>query len=433
MNTIKKYFKKILPKDTVLFLHKMKAVTAAYYYGLPAKKLKVIGVTGTNGKTTTCNLIANIFEEAGYKVGLATTINFKIGTKSWVNESKMTTLGPFVLQRILSQMVEAGCHVAIIETTSHAIKQYRNWGIPYEVAVLTNITHEHLDYHKDLAEYRDTKLKLFSRVKTAVLNEDDKSYQYFHNAISARQISYGLENRPNIMAKKILYEPESTLFTAISPEGQIAINLNLPGRFNVYNALAAIATGLSQNIKLETIKKALEKVKNIPGRMEKIEAGQNFSIIIDYAHTPDALEKIYETLRPAVKGKIIHVFGACGDRDKTKRPIMGAQAGRYADYVILTDEDPYSENPETIIKEIAKGVPRGVIKGKNKKLNKNFFIILDRREAIKKALALATKNDLVLITGKGAETAMMVGDLTTSSGLRKIPWSDKKIVKELLD
>jgi UDP-N-acetylmuramyl-tripeptide synthetase len=425
MYKFKIFLKKILPENFILWTHKMRAVLAAYYYGLPSKKLKIIGVTGTNGKTTTCNLIAEILEEAGYKVGLATTINFRIGEKEWPNASKMTTVDPYILQKLLKDMVSAGCHFGVIETTSHAVSQFRNWGIKYNTVVLTNITHEHLDYHKTFENYQNIKLKLFQNIKFAVLNKDDKSYEKFHYQISAQQISYAIEEKADISARKILYEPSSTLFTAITPRGQIAINSYLPGKFNIYNCLAAIGAGLAQGIDLNIIKKAIEKVKNIPGRMEKIETGQDYSVIIDYAHTPDAFEKIYETLENSARGKIIHVFGACGDRDKTKRPIMGALAGRYADYVILTNEDPYGENASDIIKQIAKGVPRGVTAGKQKKEGKNYFKILDRKQAIAKALSSAQKDDVVLITGKGAETCMVVED-------KKIPWSDKKVVLELL-
>lgn len=428
---MKKLLKKILSQNTIRRGHKYQAIFANYWHGLPSRKLKVIGVTGTNGKTTTCNLIAKIFEEAGYKVGLATTINFKIGKKEWVNESKMTTIGVFELQKLLRDFVNAGCHYAIIETTSHAIDQFRTWGIKYEVAALTNITHDHLDYHGTFENYRDAKLKLFLNAKKAILNSDDKAYSYFEkNIVNKPMLSYGLYEKADITARKIMYETDSTLFTAVTPKGQVAIDLKLPGKFNVYNALCAIGVSLAQEIQLDVIKSALEKVHTIPGRMEKIDISdknykQDFTVIIDYAHTPDAIEKIYQTLTPIAKGKIIHVFGACGDRDRTKRPIMGAQAGRYADYIILTNEDPYTEDPQIIIEEVAKGVPRGATKENPKKLGKNFFKILNRKEAIAKAIALAQKDDLILITGKGAERCIVSGD-------KKIPWSDKETVIELL-
>lgn len=430
MASIKNYLRKILPPRLILWGHKIRAIIAAYYYGFPAKRLKVIGVTGTNGKTTTCHLIAKILEEAGYKVGLATTINFRIGAREWVNTTKMTTVSPFALQKLLREMVREGCHSAVIETTSHAISQYRNWGIKYDAAALTNITHEHLDYHKTLEGYRATKLKLFQNVRCAILNKDDRSYDYFKNHVRAKQISYGIQAKADVAARKVITESTGSLFTLVTPQGQLSVNLSLPGRFNIYNALAAASLAVAQDINPEIIKKSLEDIHNIAGRMEKIDssaAGRklDFMIMIDYAHTPDAFEKIYEALRPVIKKRIIHVFGACGERDKTKRPIMGAIAGRHADCIILTNEDPYNENSQAIIEQIAKGVPRGTVKNKPKKEGRNFFKILDRREAIKKALALAKKDDLVLITGKGAERSMVVGD-------KKIPWSDQETVRALL-
>jgi len=282
-----------------------------------------------------------------------------------------------------------------------------------------------LDYHKNMEEYRDTKMKLFEKASIAILNTDDRSYKLFNQSLKTKQLSYGIYEKADIVAKKILHEAEGSLFTVVTNDGQYPVNLGLTGEFNISNALAAISFAISQNIPMEVTTRALEKITSIPGRMEKIVEDQDYTIIIDYAHTPDAFEKIYKTLRPAVKGKIIHVFGACGDRDKTKRPIMGAQAGRNADYIILTNEDPYTEDPKSIIAQIASGVSRGTSQKDNKKKGENFFIIMDRREAIDKALSLAKKDDLVLITGKGAEKCMVVGD-------EKIAWSDKDVVKGLL-
>lgn len=450
MSAIKNFLKKLLPPDFILWTHKARAVIAAYWYGFPARELKVIGITGTNGKTTTCHLITKILEEAGYKVGMATTINFKIGERVFPNETKMTTVSPFLLQKLLRDMARAGCHYAVIETTSHAIAQYRNWGINYEITVLTNITHEHLDYHKTYEEYREVKTRLFAHSpKVSVINLDDRAGRYFLDLPAYQHFTYGLDaqghpeqsrgaassgqNKPDILGRKLVPQPDGIMFTAVTPMGQLAVDLKIPGTFNVYNALAAIAVGISQGIGLEIIKFALESVTGVPGRMEKIEAGQDFLVYIDYAHTPDALEQIYKTLKPVAKGKIISVFGAAGDRDKTKRPIMGALGGKYADYVIITNEDPYTEDPMAIIEQVADGVPRGrPLKRGAKGVKKEkggegvwWWKILDRREAIKKAFALAREDDIVLITGKGAETSMAVGD-------KKIPWSDKKVILELL-
>jgi len=430
---MKSFLRKILPYAFILWTHQLRALLAAVIFGFPARHVKVIGITGTNGKTTTANMVARILEEANYKVGLATTINFKIGNKEWVNKTKMTTVSPFMLQKFMRDCVKANCHWVVLETTSHAIAQYRNWSVNYDLAVLTNITHDHLDYHKTYEEYRNTKAKIFSRGKSInIINTDDKSFGYFRDLPAQRTITYGIENpekgraeRPEILAKKILLEAGGSLFTVVTPSGQIAIDLKLPGKFNIYNALAAISVAYAMDIHLTLAKQALESIDNVPGRMEKVDLGQSFTVLVDYAHTPDALEKIYQTLDIAKRARIISVLGSCGDRDKSKRPILGALAGKFADIVIVTNEDPYTEDPEKIIEEVSSGVPRGADSKKPKVLGENFFKLLDRREAIEKAIKMAYKDDIVLITGKGAEECMVWGD-------KKLPWSDKKIAKEIL-
>jgi len=421
---MKKFLRKILPESFILWTHKMRGWLAIVWYGNPSREIKVIGVTGTNGKTTTCHLISSILEANGAKVGMATTINFKIGKKNEENSTKMTTLNPFVLQKRLSEMKNAKCDYVIIETTSHAIAQYRNYGINYHTVVLTNITHDHLDYHKTFQEYRDTKMKLFSNYPPVmVINNDDESAERFLKLDAEKKITYGINKKSDLMAKKIFLEKAGSIFALVSLEGQIAINLKLPGRFNIYNALAAAAVAFGENISIEKIKQGLERVAAVRGRMEMVDMGQKFAVIIDFAHTPDGLKQVFEAILPTAKGKIIHVGGATGNRDKTKRPILGAIAGSYADVVIVTNEDPYNEEPEDIIEEVAKGVVRGRKNGKPKKIEENFFKIINRKLAIEKALSMAEGGDIVLITGKGGETKMAVGD-------KFIPWSDKKIVEE---
>lgn len=405
--------------------HRLQGAWASFRWGNPSQSIKIIGVTGTNGKTTTASMIAQILEEAGHKVGMLNSYEFKIAQKRVRNDTLMTTLPPGFLSRLLRQMVEAECEYAVLEVSSHAIAQHRIAGIRPRVVVFTNLTHEHLDYHKTLAEYRRAKLKLFAHSPhTSVINSDDPSAPYFLKLPAGRHYTYSLEKRADVTARKILPESGGTLFTAVTPIGQVVIDLKVPGRFNVSNALAAIAVGLAEGVGLEVHKKALEKFEGVPGRMERVRAGQDFDVIVDFALTPDALQKIYETIKPTVKGRLISVFGAAGRRDKSKRPIMGAIAGRWADVVVLTTEDPYDEDPLQIIGAIAKGVPRGA-KHHKKVEGKDFFIIPDRAQAIRFALQLARRGDTVLITGKGGERWMV-----TAEG--KIPWDDAQVVKQYL-
>lgn len=429
---MKDYLRKILPESVILWTHKVRAILACLIYRMPAKNIRVIMVTGTNGKTTTCHMIAEILKAANYKVAMATTIDFEINGRIQKNLSKMTTVSPFILQKFIREAVKEGCHWLVLETTSHAIAQERIWGIKPKIAVLTNVTHDHLDYHKTYEEYRETKARIFKEAEVSIINMDDKSAAYFLGLGLENVLTYGTESpegsrlsRPDILGKKIILEPTGSMFTVVTKEGQTAINLKLPGKFNIYNALAALTVAVDLKVYLDLAKSALDSIEGIPGRMERMDLGQSFAVIIDYAHTPDALEKIYQTLTLSRHNRIISVFGSCGDRDRSKRPIMGALAGRFADIVIITDEDPYSEDPIKIIEEVASGVNRGETKHNQKIPGENFFKILNRREAIEKAFGLAGSNDIVLITGKGAEECMVVGK-------EKIPWSDRKIAKELL-
>lgn len=404
--------------------HKVRGILAFYIYGRPSKRLKVIGITGTNGKTTTCHLTAKILEEAGHRVGMASTTTFKIGAKQWVNKTNMTTMSPFKVQSLLKQMLEGGCSYVVLETSSHAIKQYRNWGIRYIAVAMTNVTHEHLDYHKNLDEYIKVKTELFSRrPKVAVANMDDPSWQKFLKFTAQKHIAYSQSTKADITARKILPSADGTIFTLATPTYQQTINLKLPATFNVSNALCAAAICYGLDVPAEAIKKGLEAVNNIPGRLEKVNKGQDFTVIIDYAVTPDSLEKLYSTLKPGVRGKMIAVLGSCGDRDKTKRPILGSIAGRYNDYVIVTDEEPYSEDPADIIEQVASGVPRG--KKEAMVLGQDYFKIISRREGIRKALELAKRGDLVIITGMGAQEFRVVGN-------KKEPWNERKVIEEEL-
>jgi len=406
------------------FSHKIRGILAYYLNAMPSNNMSVIGITGTNGKTTTCHFVAKILEEDGNKVGMLSTTTFKIGSKTWINKTNMTTMSPFKVQKLLKTMYREGCSHVVMETSSHAIKQYRNWGINYLAVAMTNVTHEHLDYHKDFDDYVQTKAQLFSRnPKVAVANLDDPTYKKFLRFPAKRHLTYSIESKADVSAKKILPSTSGSTFTLITPDYQEIIDLRLPASFNISNALCAAAVCFGLNVSAGAIKKGLEAVTNIPGRLEKVEMGQDFSVIIDYAVTPDSLEKLYSTLRPGAKGKMIAVLGSCGDRDKTKRPIMGSIAGRHNDIVVVTDEEPYSENPNDIIEQVAQGVPRG--KKDKMVLGEDYFKINSRRAGIAKALELAKRGDLVIITGMGAQEFRVVGD-------KKEPWNERKVIEEEL-
>jgi UDP-N-acetylmuramoyl-L-alanyl-D-glutamate--2,6-diaminopimelate ligase len=349
-------------------------------------------------------------------VAVASTINFQIGEKKWVNASKFTTLSPWKLQKFLREAVQENCEYAVIETSSHALDQNRVWGISYAIAVMTNVTREHLDYHKTMGAYREAKCRLFRLADRAVINLDMEDSSYFCVDGKKRALLYSTKDQnAHLFADHIELDFAGTEFVV----GDIHFHLHLPGLFNIENALAALGVAQLLDIDFSVAKEALERVKSVPGRMELVPNIRNADIIIDYAVTPDAFEKLYESVLPLkIPGtKIIHVFGACGERDRGKRPQMGEIASSHADIIILTNEDPYYEDPEQIIDDIEKGV--------TKKKDKNYFRIFDRRDAIHKALELSEIGDIVLITGKGAEETMAFGE-------KRIPWNERKIVEEEL-
>lgn len=426
---MKRFISQLVPQGIKNYYHLAHAIMANVRYGFPARKLQVIGVTGTNGKTTTSQMIARILERAGSpspsgdgfgaankKVALASTVSFQIGERKWTNASKFTTLSSWKLQRFLHDAVREGCEYAVIETSSHALDQNRVWGIPYAIAVMTNVTREHLDYHKTMEEYRKAKCKLFALARQAVINLDMEEPKYFCGGDEKRALFYSVKD-PNahLFAEHIELDFKGTEFAV---DGTV-FHLHMPGLFNIENALAALGAARLLGIGFAVAKEALEDMQGVPGRMELVPNPIEADIIIDYAVTPDALEKLYASILPLkIPGsKIIHVLGACGERDRGKRPIMGEIVSGYADIVILTNEDPYYEDPERIIDEIEQGV--------SKKKDKDYFRIFDRREAIRKALGFAEIGDIVLITGKGAEETMAIGD-------KRIPWNERRVIEEEL-
>lgn len=388
---MKNLIKKIIPENIFNFYHFILAFFGAIIYRFPSEKLKVIGITGTNGKTTTAEMVSEILKEAGYKTAVMNSIRFKIGEEQEQNMLKMTMPGRFKIQKFLRNAADKKCQYAVLEVTSEGIKQHRHRFINFETAVFTNLSPEHIEAHGGFENYKKAKGKLFEATKKIhVINVEDKNAGYFLNFSAEKKYTYGLKKGD-------------------IKNSDIQINLKLPGEFNVQNALAAICIGLSEGINLDVCKRAVEKIEEIPGRMEEI-ISQPFKVFVDYAFTPNALEKIYQTVK---NSKLICVLGACGGgRDKWKRPVLGEIAARYCNEIILTNEDPYSEDPMEIIEQVASGTH-----GKAQK-------ILERREAIRRSLELAKKGDTVLITGKGCEPWLCI------AGGKKIPWDDRKVVKE---
>jgi len=422
---IKQILRKIIPYNFILFTHKFRAVLAAMIYGFPGKKIRAIGVAGTKGKTTTTNMIAKILEEGGYKVAMLSTANFQIGEKKWLNDVKLTTTSPFYFQKFLAKAVKEKCDYAIVEISSHGLIQYRHWGVPYKTVVLTNMMSDHLDYHKTYENYKHSHNALITPdLENIIINYDDENLRSFLNFAAPNQYAFSLKGYKEIekvkliKAEKIVLGKDGLEFDIVIDKKRETVKLPLIGEFNIYNSLAGACVGLVEKISLEKIKQALESIKNIPGRLEKIDEGQNFEVIVDYAHSPDSLKSVYCAVKPMVKNKMIAVLGGTGDRDKTYRAKGGALVDEYADIIIVTNEDPYSENPENIIDQVLSGI-------KNKKLDESLFKISDRKKAIEKAINMASEGDLVIITGKGAEQFMVCGE-------KKIPWDDREIARDFL-
>ena len=404
---------------------------ACAFYAYPAQQLCTIGVTGTDGKTTTSNLITTIFETAKLRTGLMTTANFKMPGQEWENTTRQSTLEAVEIQQLLRQMVDAKVTHAIIEATSHGLALQRVHGCAFDVGVVTNITQEHLDFHKTLDAYQRAKARLFemldpSRNKgigsrpVAVLNRDDSSYDILKPYCHVPILDYGLDTPASVRAVDVQLQAHSTRFRVLLPNAEQMIETQLVGRFNVSNCLAAIATAYSQGVSLDAIARGLASVKGVTGRMESISEGQPFALIVDYAHTADSLAKVLATLRPLTTGKLMVVFGSAGERDVQKRPVMGRIAARMTDFFVITDEDPREEDREKILREIAVGA-----EAVGKRQGQDFLCIADRTEAIRVAIAHANAGDTLVLAGKGHEQSIIVGR-------EKIPWDDRKVARDLL-
>jgi UDP-N-acetylmuramoyl-L-alanyl-D-glutamate--2,6-diaminopimelate ligase len=374
---------------------------ATRFYGFPSKELALLAVTGTNGKTTTTHVVESIFIQK-YKIGLIGTLYYKMN--GVIHKSKDTTPEPPDLQEILRRMADARYDYCVMETSSHGIEFFRLTGCEFKIAVFTNLTQDHLDFHRTMENYLNAKLKLFRWLKPddyAVINIDDSYGHHFVKATQAKVISYGLSAKADVRAEHINYHIKGTSYRLVTPKGEIDIETKLVGRFNVYNALAAVAVAVSQNIDLQTIKAGLEAKIWVSGRFELVERGQEFAVVVDYAHTPDGMENVLSLAKSLNPKRVITLFGCGGDRDKEKRPIMGEMADRYSDEIIITADNPRNEDPAQIIEEIGRGVrSHGVHK------------ILDRGEAIRYAVRMARPGDIVMILGKGHETTQTLRDRT---------------------
>ena len=413
---MKNLVRKFIPSFLLSWYHLAFSFLGATLYRFPSNKLIVIGITGTNGKSTVVDLTTQILEGAGYKTASLSSVRFKIGNKEWKNDLKMTMPGRIKLQKFLRNAVDKNCKYAVVEVTSEGIKQHRHRFIDFNIVLITNLTPEHIESHGSFERYKKAKAELFKNHKNvSIVNLDDSNSEYFLQFPAQEKYGYSLKQVQDSKIKIITAQNVEVLDNGIVfSVDSIKFNLNLLGKFNIYNSLAAICVALSQGINLKTCKNALEKVKGSSGRMEKV-VSSPFNVIVDYAHTPDALSKVYKVLDKE-DSKLICVLGSAGGgRDKWKRPELGKIASIHCDKIILTNEDPYDENPAKILFEIKTGIP-GVVEK-----------ILNRREAIKKALSLAKEKDTVVITGKGCEPWMCV-----EKG-KKIPWDDREVVKEELN
>lgn len=390
--------------------HLAEAVLFNVVNGFPARGMKVIGVTGTNGKTTTSFMIQRMLHEAGYKVGLMSTVGYGVGNDIIPQVHHMTNVSAPELMKRLKWMRGQGVEWLVLETTSHALAQHRVWGVPYSVAVLTNVTQEHLSYHRTFERYRDAKRMMFKLanrnkkgLRTGVINAEDPSAELFASDIDG-PVTYGLK-KGDVRATKVELAPSGIKYEVKVGADHYHINCRLPGSFNVDNSLAALCVGRVVGLSVKQIEQGIAALEGVEGRMTVIDVGQDFEVIVDYAHSPDSFEKLFKDIKPVVKGKLIVLFGSLGGGDKGKRPQQGRLAGEYADEVIVCEEDDRKEDPTAIAEDIAAGVEAA-----GKKRGKNFFLVHDRTEAINFAIKRAGKGDTVLLLGKGHEKTIEHAD-----------------------
>ena len=398
---------------------RVKVVSARY--GNPSKRLKVIAITGTNGKTTTACYINEILKEANFTTAMFTTALIEVAGESRLNDMNVTVASTAQMQRFFRNAKKANVDYVVLEVTSHALDQYKLEGVPIEAAVMTNLTQDHLDYHKTMEHYAATKAKLFQlNPRFIVLNRDDEWYDYFNQFTADEQkMTYGKHEEAEAKITRVkLYRKGTEADVVLDHQTHLELATNLPGEFNVMNMTAATTLAYLLGIKLKDIQEGIANVEAVPGRFERAIEGLPYDVIVDYAHTPDALEKLLIAAHSIAKGRVILVFGACGDRDQVKRPIMGEIAARGADRIFLTDEESYNENPEQIRRMIQEGIKSARGEGKTTE-------IADRREAIERALGSAGKGDIVLITGMGHEQYRIING-------ERLPWNDTEVVREIV-
>lgn len=388
---------------------------AARFYGNPSAALKVVGVTGTNGKTTITYLIENILAGAGFNPAVIGTINYRFNGKAV--PAGNTTPGPVDIQSLLADMLKNKVNYAVMEVSSHSLDQDRVEAVRFSHAIFTNLTQDHLDYHGTIDNYFQAKARLFRKMpggSVSIINNDSPYAKDIVSLTGSRVLTYGLTEQCDVYATDINFNVSGTSFTAHTPRGELDIRSALIGRHNVYNLLAAIAFGVSEKLKTSSISSAIRDFKFVPGRLERIDRGQDFFVFVDYAHTDDALVNVLTALRELSKKRIIAVFGCGGDRDKAKRPKMGKAVSQLADFALITSDNPRSEDPQSIIKDILKGIDKD-----------NYKVVEQREKAIKEALSMARSGDIILIAGKGHETYQITKG-------RSAPFDDREVVKQCL-
>jgi len=411
---------RIIPQVTDIVVsdsRKALALISDKFYGSPSKNLKLIGITGTNGKTTVSYLVKNIIEASGLKTGLLGTISYRIEEECI--DATLTTPESLEIHSFFDRIKKKKANYAVLEVSSHALKQNRIYGLKFTSAVFTNISRDHLDYHQNMEDYINSKLKLFNQLDDknsfAVINIDDPISEKIIKGINAEYFGYSISKKSDIYPIYYNLNFDGILINAYTPKGDIKIDSRLIGYFNIYNILAAVGVGIGLNIDKNIIKEGIENVEQIPGRIEKLKIGQKFDVIIDYSHTPDSLLNVISTVKKLTKRDVIAVFGCGGDRDKGKRPLMGRIASDNADIVIITSDNPRTENPQQIIVDIVKGIEK----------KENVILLPDRKEAIIKALSIAEEYDTVLILGKGHENYQIIGK-------DKIHFNDKEVALDFL-